>query len=73
MHNKLLHAAKVNPRLKHMNKHLRNFLSALLPRRSHQQFKHLQLSAEPLEGEGVKHSHFKAHRPRKVTPLKIKW
>ena len=76
MHNKLLHAMGVDPRLSHMNKHLHHMFSSLShkPRRLHEHFKHLQLSAsEPLEGEGVKHSHFKAHRPRKVTPLKIKW
>ena len=74
MHNKLLHAMGVNPKLSHMNNHLKHMFSSLVkPRRSHEHFKHLQLSAEPLEGEGVKHSHFKAHRPRKVTPLKIKF
>ena len=71
MHKKLLHAMGVDPRLSHMNKHLKHMFSSLVkPRRS---FKHLQLSNDPLEGEGVKHSHFKAHRPRKVTPLKIKF
>ena len=69
MHKKLLHAMGVDPRLSHMNKHLKHMFSSLVkPRRS---FKHLQLSAEPLEGEGVRQ--YKAHRPRKVTPLKIKF
>ena len=78
MHKKLLHAMGVDPRLSHMNKHLHHMFSSLShkPRRLHEHFKHLQISPEfhkDIEGEGVKHSHYKAHRPRKLTPLKMKW